>query len=201
MGRKRKVPDWVRAERWFRRWQTEYISGTSGCLKRLRALASECDDVVEFGVKKGVTSIALLLGARGTVYSYDIVTNKSVRFIQKFMGKKWRFMLQSSLRANIPECDMIFFDSLHTYTQLRRELAKHADKAKKYLVFHDTITFGIQGADGESGEYLPGWEAGVFSPEVHGIRLAIDEFMIYNRRWRIKFHSPHSNGLLCLEHR
>jgi hypothetical protein len=195
----KKIPDWERLERWYKKWTTEYISGTSGCLPILRMLAKTCDTVVEFGVKKGVSSVALILGARRQVISYDIATNSSIEFLQEFAGPRWKFIQADTRKVDIPKCDMIFFDSLHTYEQLSCEIRRHARMAKKLLVFHDTITFGVRGANGETGEYIPGWKAGKWDPKTAGIRMAIDEFMIKNRHWRMKQHYRDSNGLLILE--
>jgi len=39
----------------------------------------------------------------------------------------------------------------------------------------------------------------VHDKDTHGIRLAIDEFMVCNPEWKIKFHFPYGHGLLCLE--
>lgn len=188
----------IKLEKMFIAWRDEYKCGTSGCLDRLRKLASECDLVVEFGVRKGVSTFALLLGAK-RVISYDLYTNKNVSDLKIMAGDHWRFIQQDTLKAEIPKCDMIFFDTLHTYTHLKKELIRHGHKARKYLVFHDTITFGIQGADGATGAYIKGWEKGVFDPDNHGIRLAIDQYMVDNRQWFIKYHWPHSNGLLVLQ--
>jgi len=194
-----KIPDYERLERWYTKWSTEYKCGTSGILWHLRTLSSECTKVVELGVKKGVSSVALILGCNNKVISYDIATNDSIKFLQKFAGKLWKFIRADSRTIEVPPCDMVFFDSLHTYEQLKEELRLHGHKAGKYLVFHDTITFGIQGADGETGQFIPGYKQGEWKSSVAGIRMAIDEFMIANRDWYIKEHHKQSNGLLVLQ--
>lgn len=185
-------------EKVFIKWRDEYQCGTSGCLNRLRQLATGCNLVVEFGVRKGVSTTALLLGAK-KVISYDIETNSHIDDLKILGGNRWKFIQQNTLKAEIPACDMIFFDTLHTYVHLTKELVRHAHKSRKYLVFHDTITFSVRGANADTGEYIPGWKKGIFNPSNHGIRLAIDEYMIRHRQWFIKYHWPHSNGLLVLQ--
>jgi hypothetical protein len=133
------------------------------------------------------------------VYSFDLKTNPVIQRLQAECPE-WKFQQGDTLSGlEIPTCDLIFFDSLHTFTQLKRELALYGQKSLKYLVFHDTITFGIQAADGETGQYKDGWVRGKFYPEVHGIRLAIDEFQIEHPEWKIIYHSPESHGLLVLQ--
>lgn len=176
---------------------------TSPHLETLRTLAKECEDIVELGVLRGGSTAAFLLGAAGNVYGYDIKQHPAAIKLQSIADGKFIYTIQDTLAndCKVPECDMIFFDSLHTYRQLQGELIKHGNRAKKYLLFHDTITFGIQGADGETGRVMEGFERGVFNAKVHGIRLAIDEYMMLHPEWKIKWHHPHSHGLLCLEKR
>lgn len=172
---------------------------TTAHLPRLRALAEGLDFAVEFGVKRGASSSALLLGAR-YVRSYDIIETPDARLLQQLAGAKWAYCLADSRTAEVPASDLLFVDSLHTYDQAAAELAAHADQVRRFLIFHDTITFGSIGADGESGRqrwtYTPGHS--VPRPAL-GIRPAIDELMIRDPSWRIRAHYTDSHGLLVLE--
>lgn len=48
--------------------------------------------------------------------------------------------------------DLLYIDSYHSYTQVKAELELHAHKVNKYLVFHDTETFGeTHDYDGDLG--------------------------------------------------
>jgi hypothetical protein len=47
--------------------------------------------------------------------------------------------------VEIEPTDMLFIDTFHVYEQLRRELALHAGKARRFIVLHDTTTFGEKG--------------------------------------------------------
>lgn len=173
---------------------------TNPLLPRLRALASECDTVVELGTKHGRSATAFLM-AGCEVWSYDIVESKHARALQKITGKRWHYTIADTRRIEIPECDLIFFDSLHTYGQLDAELRLHASKSRRFLVFHDTITFGVVGARGEDGVHSWTFPQPVqeVPPEHRGIRLAIDEMMVREPCWRIREHVPTSHGLLILE--
>lgn len=168
-------------------------------LPRLRALAEEVESAVEFGVKRGASSSALLMGA-SRVTSYDVVATEEARALQAVAGDRWSYRIEDSRRAEVPLCDLLFIDSLHDYPQCKAELMAHGNKAHQYLIFHDTQTFGAVGADGETGKhkwtYVPG--KGSVPMDCLGIRHAIDEFMIANPHWRIAAAYPDSHGLLVL---
>lgn len=168
-------------------------------LPRLRELASGCELAVEFGVKTGASSAALLMGAE-RVLSYDIAETAEAREMEEAASGRWTYRIQDSRRADPVSCDLLFVDSLHTYEQCRAELARHADGVKSLLVFHDSLTFGTVGADGESGRQLWTYAPGAAVPlSALGIRPAIDELMIRDPSWQVKAHYLDSHGLLVLE--
>ena len=171
-------------------------------LPTLRRFASQCSIVAEFGVKKGASSSALLLGAQ-EVWSWDIVETKSARNLARIAGSRWHYQIQSSLDAVLPShCSMLFIDSLHTFAQCDSELERHADQVSELLVFHDVTTFGEVGALGETGRQSWAYEPGTTVPEAHwGIRPAIDRLMIRDRSWRILRRDVHGHGLLVLGRR
>ncbi len=170
-------------------------------LPRLRELAEGLALAVEFGVKKGGSSSALILAAEHVI-SYDLVATSRARSLERAAAEWWEYRLEDSRTASFPPCDLLFVDSLHTYAQCRAELDAHANRVKRYLVFHDVITFGVIGADGEKGGHLWEYEVGVSVPrEALGIRPAIDELMIRDPSWRILASYPDSHGLLVLERR
>ena len=72
------------------------------------------------------------------------------------------------------------------YNQIKSELALHGNKAKKYLIFHDTTTFG------EIGETF-------IDPNAMGIWSAIEEFMNENKHWVIQEKLENNNGLTILK--
>ena len=165
-----------------------------GHMDTLRQLASECDVVVEFGVRSASSSVALLCGCKGTVYSYDI---ESIPLMQDEVkaaaGNKWKFTICRSELADVPACDMLFHDTFHNYAQVKAELDAHAHKVRKYLVFHDSVKNAISGGENHT--------RGNFNPDLAGFRIAVDELMIHDPSWFIKAHYPHDDGLLVLERR
>ena len=165
----------------------EYLCNTKSDINEhlpaLRDLASKCDTVIEMGVRYCVSTWAFIEGLKkGTTlisidikhpskYGGDLV---SVEKACKNKGITSKFYEASTLEIDIPEVDMIFIDTDHTYAQLKGELERHGNKAKKYLVFHDTVSCET--------ELMP----------------AIEEFMKKNKKWKVKEHYKNNNGVLIL---
>ena len=151
-------------------------------LPTLRDLASECTHITEMGVRKIVSTWALLEGMKeGKLIGIDICLpsyyggdlDKFGRACQE-KGIEFTFIHGNTLYVEIEETDLLFIDTLHTYDQLRKELERHSDKARKYIVFHDTVS----------------------CPELN---QAIDE-LIAKGKWKLFKHYENNNGLkiLCL---
>ena len=163
----------------------------------LRKLAERCDVCVEFGVRSGPSTLALLCGTKGAVVSYDVQHIPQWHDpIMRAAGGRWELRIcPSETATDVPECDLLMHDSFHNYAQVDLEMKAHAHKARKFLVFHDTIACAVKG-EGITGGYHPPHYS-----DPRGIRLAIDELMIRDPSWRIYSHDPESNGLLVLERR
>ena len=149
-------------------------------------LAKECDTVVEMGVRTGVSTRAFL-ASDVKLLSFDLVLDQTVKQlfgIAQKQGKHVQYIQGNVLDIEIEEADMLFIDTFHTYDQLSRELRQHGNKAKKYLVFHDTYTFGLQGESNNDNR---------------GLLTAIIEFMVINPHWAFKLIKTNNNGLLVLE--
>lgn len=171
----------------------------SAHLPRLRTLAERCLLAVEFGVKRGASSAALLLGATRVV-SYDLVATREARALQAAVGQRWDYRIQDSRTAPVLACDLLFIDSAHNFAQADAELRRHADAVRHLLVFHDVLTFGVIGARGETGTHLWEYRAGESVPlAALGLRPAIDQLMIRDPSWRIAASYVDSHGLLVLE--
>jgi len=151
----------------------------------LQKYAGMSDRVIEFGVRDGSGSTqAFLNGKPGELISYDISAcpqGLSQRAVAA--GVPFEFHQTDVLTAEVRDCDLLFIDTKHTYEQLKAELAMHGDKAKKWLIFHDTVTFGAKGEDGTTP----------------GLMQAIDEFLEENHHWIVKEVFNNNNGLLVLE--
>lgn len=150
----------------------------------LRGLAIDCHVVVEFGLRTGMAATAMLDGTQTKVLSYDINDcEDAVRALSKLGGPKFGFRKQSSLEADIPQCDMLFIDSQHDYATLSKELERHHGKVLKWIAMHDTWTFGYKG----------------MTPGDPGLIKAIDEFLMNHIEWKLQLELKNQNGFTLLE--
>jgi hypothetical protein len=159
-------------------------SDISEHMPTLMRLAIQCDHVTEMGVRSGASTAAFLAAQPKRLVSYDI--NKFTRYealCRLVPDTDFTFVQADVLKATIEHTDMLFIDTLHTYGQLSEELLRHSDKVRKFIVMHDTTTYG------EHGE-IPGSQ---------GLWLAVQEFMIRHNRWVIRTHYKNNNGLTVLE--
>ena len=161
----------------------------------LLELGRECDTIIEMGVRSGMSTRAFMnTGAKLTCY--DIVLNQRLvemfKLLSEGYGRDVSYIEADVLKIEIPEVDLLFIDTLHTNRQLRQELRLHGNKARKYLAFHDTQTFGTRD-ERMDGQYPKKPIAG------EGLLPAIIDFMIDNPHWRFKKHYTNNNGLTVLE--
>jgi hypothetical protein len=158
-------------------------------LPTLKKYAEECDHITEMGVRWVVSTFAFMMGKPKKLISIDInpVEKHGIQTIDlislaKTAGVEFEFVLGDTTEIEIEETDFLFIDTLHTYTQLKKELALHPSKVKKYIGFHDTTTFA------QVGEYK----------EV-GLWPAIEEFLSSNPEWVIAEKFENNNGLTILK--
>lgn len=167
-------------ETWYERaWKTPHDINEH--CPTLRELASRCNHVTEFGVRHGISTVALLAGVKGKLVSYDVVKYGEVGALETLSSGKFEFKQGSSLEVDIEPTDMLFIDTIHTEKQVAGELARHHDKVKRYLVFHDTVIYGERGDDGGPG-----------------ILHAIRKFMEDHPEWTVIRHDRNNNGLMVL---
>ena len=173
-------------------------------LPTLRDLAKECEHVTEMGVRDVVSTWAFLLGLsdnskkKKVLRSYDIHKSVNIELAlneAKANNIDMTFTEVDVLKTEIEETDLLFIDTLHTYTQLKNELKLHASKAKKYIVFHDIVTYGRnpEPASWQTPEIMKN-----YVQNDKGILFAIEEFLKENFEWDIKTVYENNNGLLVL---
>lgn len=149
----------------------------------LLGLAGSCSQIVEFGVNLGTSTLAFLAGGCDKLDSWDIVPSHMVPQIQHAAQGRWEFHHGDSKMAEIPQCDLLFIDSLHTGKQLAAELATHHHKVRDRIVMHDTETYGLVGEGNEAGLRQP----------------LIDFLLTHCEEWRLESHYPNNNGLTILK--
>jgi len=141
--------------------------------------ANAVNHITELGVRWGVSTRAFLYSViqrKTTLRSYDLVTNNWVTdlFIKaKELNVDAVYKQANTLDMTIDQTDLLFIDTEHTYSQLSEELKLHGNKARKYIIFHDTVTF----------------------PDLD---KAINEFLYYNKHWNLLIKHVNNNGLTIL---
>lgn len=149
----------------------------------LARLARECAHVTEFGIRTGVSTRGLLFGRPKSMVSYDIHSYDTREFEAVACGARidYRAVQADVLAIDIEETDLLFIDTYHTYGQLRQELGRHAGRVRKFLVMHDTTTYGAVGEDGG-----------------RGLWPAVEEFLAESPNWRLQEKHDNNNGLTVL---
>jgi beta-1,4-mannosyl-glycoprotein beta-1,4-N-acetylglucosaminyltransferase len=155
-------------------------------LPTLYALARECAHVTEMGTRSGCSTRAFLHAQPEALVCYDLERRPEVDPLEEAARQagrpRFRFHQADVLQVEIEETDLLFIDTFHVYEQTRQELARHAGKVRKYLVFHDTTTFGDCGQE----------------PGSRGIWPAIEEFLRDNSGWQLVARHTQNNGLTVL---
>ena len=110
----------------------------------LTAYARDCQTVVEFGVRGGVSTWAILEGlpSDGHLYSVDIID--CVVPLPVSGDPRWTFIVGDDLapevQARLPEkADLVFIDTDHTYYQTVEELRYALTFEPKRIVMHDYV--------------------------------------------------------------
>lgn len=163
-------------------------SDINDALPALRHYASLCRTVTEFGIRDGVSTVALLAAQPERLISYDIGLNiPRLEHLYILRGRtKFSYHMGDTRFIDIEPTDMLFIDTLHTYGQLSWELFRHAGKVIRFLVFHDTSGFRFQ-------------DEVETATEKKGLWPAIEEMMARERCWEIVFELQSGFGLTVLQ--
>lgn len=152
-------------------------------LPTLKKYATGCDFVVEFGVRGMASTWALLAGKPKQMISVDIVHpsvhGADIWEVYDACNAEqidWEFVQKSSLHIELPECDLLFIDTLHTYDQLTAELEKHSPKVRKFIAMHDTNLAG----------------------DPDRMRPAVNDFLDRHLDWGIVEWFENNNGLTII---
>jgi hypothetical protein len=156
-------------------------------LSTLKRYSSQCNSVLELGVRFMTSSLALLLGTPKEMISVDIVSpteylhdnGKMLFFIEslaKEVGTTFQFIKANDLDLEFEGMfDLVFIDTDHTSDQLRKELNKYAPICNKWIILHDTVSCRDE------------------------LKPAIEEFLMNNHDWKIEAEYLNNNGLMVLE--
>lgn len=155
---------------------------------RLYELGLESECILELGMRTGVSTRAFLLSQPKkliSVDSYPIPESvKEVSLLARNLGVEFSFLEQDSRIEIQSTWDMLFIDTLHNKRQVYEELHQHASKTIKYIVFHDTETYG------DIGERKVGRGTGIR----HGMNAFLSEGD-NAKHWEEIEHYTNNNGL------
>ena len=114
-------------------------------LPTLLKYGKECEHITELGVRWVSSTWPLLLSNPKKMISVDIVKHPNIDEVielSKEYNIDYTFIESDVLDMEIENTDLLFIDTLHTYNQLIKELELHSIKVSKYIILHDTVTFG-----------------------------------------------------------
>lgn len=170
----------------FRKAATE-VSSISEHMDTLRHFGTQCLRIVELGVNEGISTWAWVASKPDRLLCVDKNPKVSIPAVAqacKQRGIDFRLVIADSTGFEIPETDLLFIDTYHSEEQLTLELSRHQSLVRKFILLHDTESFGKIGEDGKRG----------------GLQLALCSFLLENvGRWQLKAHFSHNNGLTVLE--
>ena len=135
------------------------VSDQAAHLPLLELLARDCSIIVQTGEREGYSSAAFAAGlAKNNRKDKFLMSIDETRHAIQDVFDKYKFpcerqFVQKSVHDPdlkyliVPECDLLFIDSFHSGTHVKKELENLGHWTLKYLVFHDTLSQGGQSLD------------------------------------------------------
>ena len=179
-------------------------------LPTLYRYATECESIIETGVRGCISSWALCYGLLNNnkpnkqILLNDLTSCNITMLLQVTnnlidIKYEWKNNLELEIKENV---DLTFIDTWHIYGHMKRELEKFSKVTNKYMILHDTTVDEIYGetirchlnAEQQSVE------TGYPIEEINcGIWKAVIEFLINNRNWILFERYHNNNGLTVLK--
>jgi len=159
---------------------------TSTMLHIFKAYAEKCDHITEFGFGGGHGASGFLMGKPKKYVAYDLHLQGVWKEYQEFLKPDTDFTAFQADTGTMPvieETDLLWIDSSHNYVHLKKELFRHGNQARKWIMRHDTLLFGEGSHDGTKP----------------GLNKAIEEFIEANPHWKVKEVITTGPGLTILE--
>jgi len=149
---------------------------------KLRELATGAEIVIEFGMRHGVSTVAILAGQPRVFKTRDLVqTAISDKLKTKQGDTDFNFMQGDSLAVPPEVCDLLFIDTRHTGVHLNAELNRHAELCRGRIAMHDTQIYGEVGEDGGPG-----------------LLVGLREFLRTNKDWTVIYHTNANHGFTVI---
>lgn len=126
----------------------------------LYSYALQCDHITEFGVRWVCSTWIFAAASPKTIISYDTIYEPEIDWASNIINKagiNFKFHHANSIVVDIEETDLLFIDTDHFYKQLIKELHKHENKVRKFIIAHDTECVGMWQAIEEFLAGRPQW--------------------------------------------
>jgi hypothetical protein len=172
-------------------------------LPTIKKYAIECDVVSEMGTRFVVSTWALVEANPKKITCYDINEEfflqgkENIYEICQNKGIDFTFIKADTLKIKIDKTDLLLIDTLHRYQQLFQELTLHAQNVEKYIILHDTNTFGYV------DEFIYDHASDLIqkSSDKSGLIPAIEDFLgsTDGSNWFILEKFENNNGLTILK--
>lgn len=169
-----------RLERLFRE-AADTPSDINDHLDLLYRLASSVHDVAEIGVGMAKSTAALAYALPRKLRVYEVprtAANVRVEAAARLSGVDYQRIALEGADLRIEPTDLLLIDGLHDEERVAMELELHTPLVRRFLVLHDTESYG------ERGE----------TPGHRGIWPAVCAYMRRHPEWRMQSHLP-NNGL------
>ena len=181
--------------------QKNMISDINEHINTLYEYGKECSHITEMGVRWVSSTWPLIYSNPKKMISYDIVKNENINEVINLASEyniDYTFIEGDVLNLDIEPTELLFIDTLHTYNQLYSELNKHSQNVSKYIILHDTISFG--NIDENIYNHASDIVKSINSGKI-GLINAINDFLVSNngKYWKIKEIFTNNNGLTILE--
>lgn len=126
--------------------EKEHGSGYCDVHLAIKKYSEECESYKEIGVNQGGTASTALLCNFNTVSLIDINLEPYRKYLSHIASnyskenniKLIENQISSLDPKSVSESDMLFIDSLHDPSHMKKELLLHGPYTKKYIIAHDT---------------------------------------------------------------
>lgn len=177
-------------------------------LAELAQLSSQCESVCELGTRSMVSTVGILYGLSKNnntkiYYGFDLdmPPGNRLKEIKHFADSNkidFHFTQGDDRYLEVPQVDMIFIDTLHTYKQLSYELEKFQTKANKFIALHDTSE---PWGDQDEPVYFqdtfvyPKW----IDSSKKGLWAAVQDFLDRHPEWYLELRKLNCHGFTVLK--
>lgn len=188
--------------------QRQYVDAVSGRFSaetaahvpRLYELSKGLTHITEAGVRECCTTWGFFCAQPEKLVMIDINRHPRMEIVTECgeaLGMEIEFRQADTTKIEIEETDLLFIDTDHRYAIATEELRLHADKVRKYIVFHDTFGKYAHWEDWPYDDESRGQYRG--DKDKYGMRAAVRDFLAAHPEWQILVEYPDSNGLTVLE--